>query len=106
MSDAELKRLAYLAHLEIPAEQVQRVRADVSSVLSAARAMQQLDIPAQAEAAPAFDEAAADRRASELRADKVTEGGSIASAESVLSHAAVREGPYFAVPKVIDGDDA
>lgn len=103
LSDAELKRVAELAHLHIPAAEAERVRADLSSVLSAARALQSFVPPPRSSAAAStFDEAAATRRVSELRPDAVRSGG---DAAAVLAHAAVTEPPYFAVPKVLDAEE-
>jgi aspartyl-tRNA(Asn)/glutamyl-tRNA(Gln) amidotransferase subunit C len=100
---AHLARLSHL-HVEPGSPAAAALQADVSGILNCARMLRGVieggpPPPAQQQARGPPDEAAAAARLAELREDIVTEGG---DAAAVLSQAAVREGAYFSVPRVVD----
>jgi Asp-tRNA(Asn)/Glu-tRNA(Gln) amidotransferase C subunit len=128
LSDAQLLRLGRLALLrtgEPGSREAARLQADVSGILNflhILRAREEAGQGAAGSATAAAAAAAADpsssspssspsssssssrealavARLEELRPDVVTEGG---DAEKILRHAAVREGPYFSVPRVVE----
>jgi Asp-tRNA(Asn)/Glu-tRNA(Gln) amidotransferase C subunit len=126
LSDAQLLRLGRLALLrtgEPGSREAARLQADVSGILNflhILRAWEEAGQGAAGSATAAAAAAAADpssssssssspssssrealavARLEELRPDVVTEGG---DAEKILRHAAVREGPYFSVPRVVE----
>jgi Asp-tRNA(Asn)/Glu-tRNA(Gln) amidotransferase C subunit len=121
LSDAQLLRLGRLALLrtgEPGSREAARLQTDVSGILNFLQILRAREEAGQgaagsataAAAAAAADpsssspssssrEALAVARLEELRPDVVTEGG---DAEKILRHAAVREGPYFSVPRVVE----
>jgi Asp-tRNA(Asn)/Glu-tRNA(Gln) amidotransferase C subunit len=122
LSDAQLLRLGRLALLrtgEPGSREAARLQADVSGILNflhilraredagqgaagsatAAAAAAAADPSSSSSPSSSSREALAVARLEELRPDVVTEGG---DAEKILRHAAVREGPYFSVPRVVE----
>ncbi len=92
----EVRRIAGLARLEIREEELDRIAAELSSVLDYAGALKRLDL-AGCEPLSFAPPAAA------LRADEPD--GRCLTAEQALAMAPEAEGGFFLVPPVIEGQD-
>lgn len=114
LSDAEIQKLAALAHLHVDPSSASypALKAGLEDFLclvehiktiASEEVSEQTCSPAHgkefADLAEASVEAAAEKRLASLRPDVVTDGN---CAEEVLQNAAVKEGSYFAVPKVME----
>ena len=92
----EVRRIAELARLEIREEDLDRVAAELSSVLDYAEALKRLDLTGCE--ALSFAPPAAARRADVPDGRRLT-------AEPALAMAPETEGGFFVVPPVMEGQD-
>jgi Asp-tRNA(Asn)/Glu-tRNA(Gln) amidotransferase C subunit len=107
VSDVEMQRLCTMSFLEFSHAELEKVRGDVSAILSAARVLQDA-LAARTEPLPGgIDEylnalseeeleTVAEAQWARLRKDEVTEGS---LAAEILSSSPSREGAYFSAPK-------
>ncbi len=97
LSEAEVRRVAELANLELTEEETRKMSADLGEILTHMEKLNELDTT---NVAPMAQVLASDQQAdATLREDLIVP---CAVAEDVLTHAPDPEPPYFRVPKVIE----
>jgi aspartyl-tRNA(Asn)/glutamyl-tRNA(Gln) amidotransferase subunit C len=93
LSTAEVGRLAGLARLHLPPERLERFRGQMATILDAFAVLRDLDLDAVEPLTHPFPVV--------NRLDDDVPASSL-DPEAVLDLAPAREGPFIAVPKVID----
>jgi aspartyl-tRNA(Asn)/glutamyl-tRNA(Gln) amidotransferase subunit C len=93
LDQAAVRRIARLSRIRIDDAEVAQMQGELNGILSMIAELQEVDVTGIAPLAGGAD------MALRLRADLVTDGG---QAEAVLSNAPDREGPFYAVPKVVE----
>ena len=93
LDKATVARIARLARLEVPDDQLETVAGELDHILAFVEQLNEVDTRG-VEPMTAVVEMGL-----RLRADKVTDGG---DPEKVLANAPERAGDYFVVPKVVE----
>jgi aspartyl-tRNA(Asn)/glutamyl-tRNA(Gln) amidotransferase subunit C len=93
LDQAAVRRIARLSRIRIDDAEVAQMQGELNGILSMIAELQEVDVTGIAPLAGGAD------MALRLRADLVTDGG---QAEAVLSNTPDREGPFYAVPKVVE----
>ena len=93
LDKATVARIARLARLEVPDNQLETVAGELGHILAFVEQLNEVDTKG-VEPMTAVVEMSL-----RMRADKVTEGG---DPEKVLANAPERTGDYFVVPKVVE----
>jgi aspartyl-tRNA(Asn)/glutamyl-tRNA(Gln) amidotransferase subunit C len=96
LDTATVRRIAALARIRLEEEEVARLQGELNSILGWIEQLQEVDTEGVEPMAGGTPEGIA---AMPMREDVVTDGG---IAEKILANAPDREGPYFAVPKVVE----
>jgi aspartyl-tRNA(Asn)/glutamyl-tRNA(Gln) amidotransferase subunit C len=96
LDTATVRRVAALARIRLPEEEVARVQGELNGILGWIEQLQAVDTEGVEPMAGGTPEGIA---AMPMREDVVTDGG---IAEKVLANAPDREGVYFGVPKVVE----
>ena len=96
LDTATVRRVAALARIRLPEEEVARVQGELNGILGWIEQLQAVDTEGVEPMAGGTPEGIA---AMPMREDAVTDGG---IAERVLANAPDREGDYFGVPKVVE----
>ncbi len=93
LDPATVRRIARLARLRIDDEQVARMQGDLNGILGWIEQLNEVDVTGIEPLTGAA------MMAMRLREDMVTDGN---LQEAVLSNAPDRDGPFYAVPKVVE----
>ncbi len=93
LDPATVRRIARLARLRIDDEQVARMQGDLNGILGWIEQLNEVDVTGIEPLTGAA------MMAMRLREDGVTDGN---LQEAVLSNAPDRDGPFYAVPKVVE----
>ena len=93
LDPATVRRIARLSRLRIDDEQVARMQGDLNGILGWIEQLAEVDVDGVEPLTGAA------MMAMRLREDVVTDGN---LQEEVLSNAPDRDGPYYAVPKVVE----
>jgi aspartyl-tRNA(Asn)/glutamyl-tRNA(Gln) amidotransferase subunit C len=93
MTPAVLDHLAWLARLELTAEEKERLARDIDGFLAYVRILEGVATEGVAPFTPAADDAR------DLRADEIIPG---ATRDEALASAPERAGEFFAVPTVVE----
>ena len=96
LDTATVRRVAALARIRLPEEEVARVQGELNGILGWIEQLQAVDTDGVEPMAGGTPEGIAAMR---MREDVVTDGG---IAPKVLANAPDREGEYFGVPKVVE----
>lgn len=94
LSREEVRRIAWLARLELAPEEEATFAGQLSAILDYVKQLEELDVSRVQPMTHALAEEAA-----ELRPDEVTEG---LPPEKALANAPARQGTCFGVPRVIE----
>lgn len=90
---AEVVRIAQLARLDVPEEDLDRLAGELNNILDWIEQLDEVDTDDVAPVASVADQKL------RWRADEVTDGG---IADDVVSNAPDGNGTFFAVPKVVE----
>ncbi len=93
LDPAAIRRIARLARIRVDDSQVARMQVELNGILGWIDQLNEVDVTG---VEPLTGGALMAMR---LRPDVVTDGG---QAEAVLSNAPDRDGPFYAVPKVVE----
>ncbi len=93
VDQATVKRIARLARIKMQDEEIENIRAELTGILDWVEQLNEVDTDA---VAPMTCAVPSDMT---VREDVVTDGEKV---EAVMANAPVREGDYFAVPKVVE----
>jgi aspartyl-tRNA(Asn)/glutamyl-tRNA(Gln) amidotransferase subunit C len=96
LDTATVRRVAALARIRLPEEEVLRVQGELNGILGWIEQLQAVDAEGVEPMAGGTPQGIA---AMPMRDDVVTDGG---IAEKILANAPDREGAYFGVPKVVE----
>jgi aspartyl-tRNA(Asn)/glutamyl-tRNA(Gln) amidotransferase subunit C len=94
LDPATVRRIARLARIRLDDAQVQRMGAELNSILGWIEQLNEVNVEGVTPMAGGSHGVAP-----RLRADAVTDGG---IAEALLANAPEREGAFFTVPKVVE----
>ena len=90
---ATVRRIAHLARISVADDEVEHLRGEINAILAFVEQLSEVDV------AGVEPMTSVTPMAMKKRQDVVTDGG---DADAVLRNAPVREGNYFAVPKVVE----
>ena len=90
---ATVTRIAHLARIKVPEVELDGLVGELNNILGWVEQLGELDTADVQPMASVHDEAL------RWREDKVTDGGIV---DDILRNAPLTEGPYFAVPKVVE----
>ena len=90
---ATVKRIAFLARIRVPEEDLEGLAGELSNILGWVEQLGEVDTDG-VEPMTSVNAAVLS-----MRADAITDGDDL---ERVLANAPEREGPFFAVPKVVE----
>lgn len=93
LDKATVARIARLARLEVPDDQLETVAGELDHILAFVEQLNEVNTQGVAPMTAVVE------MVLRMRADKVTEGG---DPEKVLANAPERAGDYFVVPKVVE----
>ncbi|MCS6892820.1 MAG: Asp-tRNA(Asn)/Glu-tRNA(Gln) amidotransferase subunit GatC [Rhodovarius sp.] len=93
---ATVKRIATLARIRIEDAALPRMVEELNGILAWVEMLREVDTQG---VEPMAGGAPTGQPSLRMREDEVTDGG---IAEAILANAPDREGPYFAVPKVVE----
>ena len=96
LDTATVRRVAALARIRLPEEEVARVQGELNGILGWIEQLQAVDTEG---VEPMAGGAPEGQPAMRMRADQVTDGG---NADGILANAPDRIADYFAVPKVVE----
>ena len=88
-----VRRIAHLARIAVADDEVEHLRGELNAILAFVEQLSEVDVEG-VEPMTSVTPMTMNKRA-----DVVTDGG---DADAVLRNAPVREGNYFAVPKVVE----
>jgi len=88
-----VKRVAHLARIAVTPEEAERMTGELNSILGFVEQLREVDVTG---VEPMTSVVAVTMK---QREDMVTEGD---NADRIVANAPVREGPFFAVPKVVE----
>jgi aspartyl-tRNA(Asn)/glutamyl-tRNA(Gln) amidotransferase subunit C len=90
---ATVKRVAHLARIALPEEEVERMQGEINAILGFVEQLAQVDV----EGVEPMTSVTPTRL--KQRADAVTDGG---MAEAIVANAPLSEDHFFLVPKVVE----
>ena len=90
---ATVRRIAHLARIAVADDEVEHLRGEINAILAFVEQLSEVDVEGVEPMTSVTP------MAMKKRHDGVTDGG---DADAVLRNAPVREGHYFAVPKVVE----
>jgi aspartyl-tRNA(Asn)/glutamyl-tRNA(Gln) amidotransferase subunit C len=93
LDTATVRRIARLSRIRIDDAQTIQMQSELNGILAMIETLSEVDVTGVQPLAGGAD------MALRLRPDAVTDGG---QAEAVLSNAPDRDGPFYAVPKVVE----
>ncbi len=93
LDTATVRRIAKLARIRVEEAEIATLQSELNAILGYVAQLNEVDVEGVAPLS------GGGRMALRMRADVVTEGG---IAEQILANAPDREGPFFAVPKVVE----
>ena len=88
-----VRRIAHLARLEVPDEEIEHLRGELNAILAFVEQLAELDVAAVEPMTSVMP------MQMKKRPDVVTDGG---DPGAILKNAPAREGDFFLVPKVVE----
>ncbi len=88
-----VRRIAHLARIAVAEEEVSHLQGEINGILAFVEQLQEVDV------AGVEPMTSVTPTVMKKRQDQVTDGGIV---DDILRNAPVAEGPYFAVPKVVE----
>ena len=89
----DVRRVAHLARIAVAEDEVEHLRGEINAILAFVEQLSEVNVEGVEPMTSVTP------MVMKKRADVVTDGG---DADAVLRNAPVREGNYFAVPKVVE----
>ena len=90
---ATVRRIAHLARIAVAEDEVEHLRGEINAILAFVEQLSEVNVEGVEPMTSVTP------MVMKKRADQVTDGG---IADDILRNAPLTEGPYFAVPKVVE----
>ncbi|HWV43668.1 Asp-tRNA(Asn)/Glu-tRNA(Gln) amidotransferase subunit GatC [Pseudorhodoplanes sp.] len=93
VDDATVRKIARLSRIAVPDSEVEHLRGELNAILAFVEQLSEVDVEGVEPMTSVTP------MVMKKREDRVTDGG---IADQILRNAPLTEGPYFAVPKVVE----
>jgi aspartyl-tRNA(Asn)/glutamyl-tRNA(Gln) amidotransferase subunit C len=90
---ATVRKIAHLSRIALPEQEVEHLRGELNAILAFVEQLAEVDVEGIEPMTSVTP------MTMKKREDKVTDGGIV---DDILRNAPLTEGPYFAVPKVVE----
>ena len=93
VDDATVRKIAHLSRIAVPDQEVEHLRGELNAILAFVEQLAEVDVEVVEPMTSVTP------MVMKKREDRVTDGGIM---NDILRNAPLAEGPYFAVPKVVE----
>ncbi len=93
VDDATVRKIAHLSRIAVPDQEVEHLRGELNAILAFVEQLAEVDVEGVEPMTSVTP------MVMKKREDRVTDGGIM---NDILRNAPLAEGPYFAVPKVVE----